>query len=98
MTHIYKNFYCDSDGTQITLYELKLTTDSRRAKEENLGKERYNAIGYYTDIESMLNAVSRLIQRRKLAEAPEMSEMLEILKEIQAEIKELTTFGKGEEK
>ena len=45
MLHVYKDFYCDSDGMQITLYRKRITADEKRAKEDNLGKERYAAEG-----------------------------------------------------
>ena len=63
MTHIYRDFYCDSDGIQITLYKKRITKDDSRAKEENIGKEKYVAVGYYTDLFNTIAAVIRQTQR-----------------------------------
>ena len=92
MVHIYKDFFCDTDGIQITLYVKKSVTDKTRAKKENIGKDRYLAIGYYMDVKDMLNAILKQIQRNKIAEADDMSEFKEVLKRISEEVGIMTRF------
>lgn len=88
MLHVYKDFYCDSDGMQITLYRKRITTDEKRAKEDNIGKERYAAEGYYTDLVSMIAAVIRRIQVDIIKDS-EDGELLTIVNQFIDEVKKI---------
>jgi len=94
MIHIYGKYYCDSDGVRnFTLYKSSIVNDVKKAKEENLGKTRYESIGFFSNIESMMTAMTKDMVHALFAKAndnpDEIIELKEILREIKAIEKEI---------
>lgn len=77
-THIIENFYMDADSNQYILVEKV----SRTNKKTNKRYEGITTHGYYTTIESLLNAVIDLSVRNKIKsnQVPTIKEAIEDIK------------------
>lgn len=67
MTHLMDDLYLDADEYQLILQRRKVTGSSGRGshltKAENIGKERFETIGYYATLEAVLRAVLNMKTR-----------------------------------
>lgn len=73
MIHLCDDYYMESDGVyNIVLYQKRIISANQRggkqAKAENIGKEKYEAIGYYGTVESLLKGLCRKLTVRILAD------------------------------
>jgi len=87
MTHVYQNYYCETDERQIVLYEKKEVSDTRRAKSENIGKDRYIAVGYYTNISDVLKSIVRQIEYKTLAK--DYDELIDAVSNMRKEVEKM---------
>lgn len=51
------DYKIESDSNNFILKAKKIVQEGRLTKEENIGKEVYSTIGYYTSIEGILKAI-----------------------------------------
>lgn len=61
MLHIIGDYYLGADRYCLILYKRGEVSGegSKKAKPENIGKETYNAIGYYTGLKSVMKGLSK---------------------------------------
>lgn len=72
MIHLYGDFYTESDGVHnIILYKRSVVSGKAKkgepVKRENVGKEKYNPVGYYPTITSMVDGLSKKLMLEILA-------------------------------
>lgn len=63
MIHIYGDYYASSDGCHnLILYKRGVVSGNsnkgKPVKRENVGKEKYDVVGYYPTITGMVNGLS----------------------------------------
>lgn len=73
MIHLYGDYYTESDGVRnIVLYKkTKVTGDGKKgakAKSENVGKEKYEAVGYYSTVTGLIDGLSHRVMLNVLAD------------------------------
>lgn len=72
MTHLMDDLYLDADEYQLILQRRKVTGASGRGshltKAENVGKERFETIGYYASLEGVVRAVLNMKTRELVQE------------------------------
>ena len=73
MIHLYEDYYTESDGVNnIVLYKKGVVAEKpkkgSKAKAENVGKVRYEAIGYYPTITGLIDGLSRKVMIDILAD------------------------------
>lgn len=73
MIHLYEDYYVESDGSRnIILYKKGIVTgDSKKgvkAKAENIGKTKYDPVGYYATITGLIDGLSHRLMIDILAD------------------------------
>lgn len=67
MTHLIDDLYLDADEYQLVLTRRKVVGETGRGghltKAENIGKERFETIGYYATLNAAVNAVLKMKTR-----------------------------------
>jgi hypothetical protein len=82
-----KNHILASDDTQYMLKEVKIAEGGGRTKEENIGKEYTNTIGYYNSIDGVLRAWAERKIRKSDAET--FQQLMDAIKGVQNELAEI---------
>ena len=72
MIHLYGDYYTESDGCHnIILYKRSVIYGKSKkgepVKKSNIGKEKYDAIGYYPTITSLIDGLSKKLMIEILA-------------------------------
>lgn len=72
MIHLYGDYYTESDGCHnIILYKRGVVSGKSKkgepVKKANVGKEKYDPVGYYGTITAMLDGLSRKLMIEILA-------------------------------
>ena len=72
MIHLYGDYYTESDGCHnIVLYRRSVVSGKAKkgepVKKENVGKENYDAVGYYGTITSLIDGLSHKLMIEILA-------------------------------
>ena len=72
MIHLYGDYYTESDGCHnIILYKRGVVTGKAKkgepVKKSNVGKEKYDPVGYYPTITSLIDGFSRQLMIEILA-------------------------------
>lgn len=73
MIHLYEDYYTESDGVRnIILYrKIVVAGDAKKgakAKAENVGKTKYEPVGYYDTITGLIDGLSRKLMMNVLAD------------------------------
>lgn len=55
------DYRIESDSNCFILKSKKVVQESKLTKEENIGEERWITVGYYTNIDNLLEAIPRQI-------------------------------------
>lgn len=94
MIHILGDYYFESDGVRnFSLYKKGVVSEDngrgKKAKPENVGKEKFEPLGFYSSVESLLNG---LIQKAALDAATDRSvkELSDLVVRIHATIDQIT--------
>jgi len=77
-----------SDERQFILKKLKTVKESRLTLPENIGKQSYVDLGYYTKLKSVIKAAGDQI----VLDNKELSVIIEKLSELQLEINKITNL------
>lgn len=72
MIHLYGDYYTESDGCRnIILYKRSVISGKSKkgepVKKENIGKENYSVVGYYSTITSLIDGLSKKLMIEILA-------------------------------
>ena len=87
MVKINDNFYVDADDHQFIIREKKLVKDK---ESENFGKEFWENLGYFKNLDSALEYLEKVMLRRKIA-TKDMSfkQVITEMRKIHKEIKKV---------
>ena len=58
MKHLYKNYYLDADKLNYIICEKNVIKNSKKI--ENIGNEKYDAVGYYGTIGQVITKLKEL--------------------------------------
>lgn len=87
---IVDDWYLGADNYCLILYRRKKVTGSgvggKQVKQENIGTYNYNAVGYYTTLDGVFDAVGRTHMRETINKAK--------TKTLQDLMEEMVKFGK----
>jgi hypothetical protein len=95
---VVDDWYLGTDGISFTLLKKKVVADAEKAKEKNIGKERYDVMGYYATLGSFCAGLHRYLSMEVLARggAPtleayvaELSKMVDRVHHIDASVIEM---------
>lgn len=57
LNEVVGNFKIESDGLQFILSRKTITKETKKTKAENIGKEKWLPVGYYSKKEHLINAI-----------------------------------------
>ena len=104
MINLYGDYFVGSDGVRnIILYKKTVVTGEgkkgAKAKAENIGKPKYEPVGYYTTVQNMLEGLSQNLMFSVLAD-PKVKELKDAVDKVNAIVESLSFTLKvnGEEK
>ena len=82
------NFQIETDEKQYILQKKKITQEGRFTKPENVGKESFEDIGYYTKLKYVLSAIGEHI----ILDNDDLKDIVKKLKELSVEISKMTSM------
>lgn len=84
---LFDNYAITADTKQFILHVRKIVSDTK--KKENIGKERWETVGYYPTVSSVFNKLSNLLCVQHIGN---LSLAVEKINKLQKMIKTLTTI------
>lgn len=63
---IMGDWYLGTDGLSFVLLKKRVIQDSRKAKQENIGKEQFDTMGYYATLGSLAAGLHRYMSMEAL--------------------------------
>ncbi|MBZ9622866.1 hypothetical protein G9F71_008370 [Clostridium sp. FP2] len=82
------NFQIETDDRQFIVQKKKIVQAGRMTKPENIGKESFEDIGYYTKLKNALNAICDQI----VLDNDDLKVIIEKLAELKTEISKMTNL------
>jgi hypothetical protein len=82
------NFQIETDDRQYILQKKKVIQEGRFTKPENVGKESFEDIGYYTKLKYVLSAIGEQI----ILDNDDLKDIVKKLNELSIEISKITNM------